>query len=170
MFSDVQAQQVCIGIISDTHGFLHPAVPELFQPVVRIIHAGDIGTPDVLETLGRIAPVTAVRGNMDYGNWASALPPMEIVTVEGLRLCVLHDRTRLEIDPRQSQIDVVISGHTHHPHLTTENGVQFLNPGSASHPRHHQSATVVLLDFVDGSFSTRLIALDSKSLKGPAIT
>jgi putative phosphoesterase len=170
MFSDMQTQRACIGVISDTHGFLHPAVPELFQPVARIIHAGDIGTPEILEALGRIAPVTAVRGNMDYGNWASALPPMEIVTIEGLRLCVLHDRTRLQIDPRRAQIHAVISGHTHHPHLTTENGIQFINPGSASHPRHRQSATVVMLDVVDGSFSSRLIELDSEFRKGSAIS
>ncbi|KPJ76676.1 MAG: hypothetical protein AMJ54_10810 [Deltaproteobacteria bacterium SG8_13] len=155
-------QSARIGVISDTHGILHPAVPDWFQAVRRIVHAGDIGHPDILVALGRLAPVTAVRGNMDSGTWATALPVMEFVEFQSLRLCVLHDRDRLDFEPRRAGIDAVVSGHTHRPHLSDEDGVLFINPGSASDPRHRHPPTVALLEVVDGHFSARLIELDPR--------
>ncbi len=149
-----------IGVISDTHGVLHPAVVSLFQSVRRIVHAGDIGDPDILTALGRIAPVTAVRGNMDFGSWAASLPALEVVEFENRRFCVLHDRSRLDFDPRQAEIAAVISGHTHHPQLQTQDGVLYVNPGSASLPRYRHPATVALLEVAGGHFSARLLELD----------
>lgn len=161
--NDKTGRSAPIGVISDTHGYLHPAVVDVFRPVGRIIHAGDIGDPVILQTLGRIAPVTAVRGNMDAGSWASGLAATEIVEVESLRLCVLHDRDRLDIDPWTAGINLVISGHTHRPEIKTKDGVQFINPGSASHPRYRTPPTVVLLHVVDGDFSARIVALNPQT-------
>lgn len=160
---DTVQQQNRIGVISDTHGVLHPAVCDLFQPVGRIVHAGDIGGPDILSALRRIAPVTAVRGNMDSGNWAAALPVFDIVEIESLRLCVLHDRNRLDFDARRAGMNAVISGHTHRAQLKNEDDVLYINPGSASHPRYRYPPTVALLEVVDGSFSARLIELDPQA-------
>lgn len=156
-----------IGVISDTHGYLHPAVPEVFQPVKRVIHAGDIGGPGILTKLGRLAPVTAVRGNMDTGAWAAALPDFDIVEFENMRICVLHDRQRLDFDPQLSGLNAVISGHTHRPRVRTEDGVLFVNPGSASHPRHRQTPTVALLEVANGIFSVRFVELVSETTGCP---
>ena len=152
-----------IGVISDTHGYLHPAVADLFHQVKRIVHAGDIGQPGILATLGRIAPVTAVRGNMDAGAWADALPHFDIVEIDHLRICVLHDLNRLDFDPQAAGIDAVISGHTHSPNVKTEDGVLFLNPGSASDPRYRQSPSVALLQIFKGRLSARLHELSPET-------
>lgn len=152
-------QRLRIGVISDTHGYLHPDLPALFHPVARIIHAGDIGGPEILAALGRIAAVTAVRGNMDTGRWAAALPELDLVEFENQRLAVLHDRDRLDFSPHRTGIKAVISGHTHHPQLKSRNGVLFLNPGSASQPRCRQPATVAFLEVIDGRLSARFVEL-----------
>ena len=131
-----------IGVISDTHGHLRAEAAEAFKGVDLIIHAGDIGKPEVLVELGKIAPVHAVRGNMD-GHWAFGLPETEIVEVGDFLFYVLHDVFRLDIDPVAAGFAAVINGHTHTPDIENRKGVLYLNPGSAA--SFKAGATVALL-------------------------
>ena len=120
-----------IGIISDTHGLLRPEAVERLAGVHHIIHAGDIGRAEVISELRRIAPVTAVRGNIDRDEWAAGYPQTELVTLGGRSFYVLHNLAQLELDPVAAGIDVVVSGHSHQPRIQTVDGVVYLNPGSA---------------------------------------
>ena len=120
-----------IGIISDTHGLLRPEAIERLAGVDHIIHAGDIGRAEVIEGLRRIAPVTAIRGNIDQGEWAVAYPQTALVKLGGRSIYVLHDRKALDLDPVAAGIDVVVSGHSHRPKIEIVGGVLYLNPGSA---------------------------------------
>lgn len=120
-----------IGIISDTHGLLRPEATRLLAGVHHIIHAGDIGRPEVIADLARIAPVTAIRGNVDSGDWAAAYPTTARVTLGGRTIFVLHNLKELDVDPAAEGIDVVVSGHSHRPKTETIDGVLYLNPGSA---------------------------------------
>lgn len=139
-----------VGVVSDTHGYLNPAIASIFGGVQRIIHTGDIESPAILTALARIAPVNPVRGNMDLGKWAAALPREDVLTVGGVTICALHDLTRLSLDPESAGIDVVLSGHTHRAEASWQGGCLFLNPGSASLPRHGQAPSVALLA-IEGS-------------------
>jgi putative phosphoesterase len=134
-----------IGVIADTHGLPRPEVLELFKGVSLIIHAGDIGTPDVLTTLKEIAPVRAVRGNVDKGAWAEALPETEVVECNGSFIYLLHDLKTLDLDPSAAGMQVVISGHSHWPDEYRKNGVLYLNPGSAGPRRFKLPITAALL-------------------------
>lgn len=120
-----------IGIISDTHGLLRPEAVERLAGVHHIIHAGDIGRPEVISDLRKIAPTTAVRGNIDKGEWAAAYPQTEFVKLGGKVFYVLHNLAELDLDPAAAGIDVVVSGHSHQPKIETVDGVIYLNPGSA---------------------------------------
>ena len=120
-----------VGVISDTHGLLRPEALAALAGVDLIIHAGDIGTPEIIDALRQIAPVHAIRGNVDRGYWADEFSPTEIVDVDGQSLYVLHDLHALDLDPVAAGIRVVISGHTHDPAVKEERGVVYLNPGSA---------------------------------------
>jgi hypothetical protein len=120
-----------LGVISDTHGLLRAEAIKLLQDVDMIIHAGDIGPPDILESLQAIAPVVAVRGNMDRGQSGMALPEKESIQIGGTLIHVLHDLNRLKCDPELEGFHLVINGHTHQPLLHTVDGVLYLNPGSA---------------------------------------
>ena len=120
-----------IGVISDTHGLLRPDVLEVFKNTDLIIHAGDIGSPDVLDALHTVAPVKAVRGNMDGGGWAYQLPSSDMFEVGHISFYVIHDVYRLDLDPEAAGVQVVISGHTHKASSEYKNNVLFLNPGSA---------------------------------------
>src|SRR4051812_47103918 len=120
-----------VGVISDTHGLLRPEAVEALAGVDLIIHAGDIGAPEIIDTLRQIAPVHAIRGNVDRDAWAEQYSPTEIVEVEGRSLYVLHDLLTLDLDPAAAGFSVVISGHTHDPAVTEKRAVVYLNPGSA---------------------------------------
>jgi len=120
-----------IGVISDTHGLLRPQAVQALEGVELIIHAGDIGDPKILRRLERIAPVHAVRGNTDRGDWAADLPQSLVVEMDGVHLYVLHELFCLDLDPAAAGFNAVIFGHSHRPHLEHQNGVLFLNPGSA---------------------------------------
>ncbi len=120
-----------IGVISDTHGLLRPEAVKALAGVELIIHAGDIGNPEVLAALEQIAPVQAIRGNTDRGDWAADLPLTRVVEVGGVHLYVLHELFCLDLDPAAAGFAAVIFGHSHHPHLARKNGVLYLNPGSA---------------------------------------
>lgn len=120
-----------IGVISDTHGLLRPEAAAALAGVDRIVHAGDIGSPEVLAALAEIAPVAAVRGNNDTGRWAKAIPASLIIDIEGRLVHVLHDIADLEGDPARLGYSVVVTGHSHKPSVLRRQGVLFLNPGSA---------------------------------------
>jgi putative phosphoesterase len=119
-----------IGVISDTHGLLRPEAVAALRGSDRILHAGDVGDPGILDRLRELAPVTAVRGNIDRETWAAALPETELVEVEGVSLYMLHDLARLDLKPEAAGIRVVIYGHTHQPEIEERNGVLYFNPGS----------------------------------------
>jgi uncharacterized protein len=135
-----------IGIISDTHGLLRPEVREHLAGVDHIIHAGDIGRPDVLTALRRIAPVTAIKGNVDTGGWAQEYAEIERVRLGGRSIFVLHDLNELRIDPVADHVDVIVSGHSHKPVIDTVDGVLYLNPGSAGPRRFKLPITLATLD------------------------
>ena len=145
-----------VGIISDTHGHLRPEVAEAFAGVDLIIHAGDIGNNEVLEALRSIAPVHAVRGNMD-GGWAYGLPVTEVVEVGEVLIYVLHDAYLLNLDPAAAGFVAVINGHTHRAAVEKRKGVLFLNPGSAS--PHSSSGTVALLRIRGTSLEPEVVEL-----------
>ena len=135
-----------IGIISDTHGLLRPQAERLLASVDHIVHGGDIGDPDIIEALRRLAPVTAIRGNVDNGDWATAYAETELVRLAERSLYILHDLKTLRIDPVARGIDVVVSGHSHIPKIETADGVLYLNPGSAGRRRFRLPITLATID------------------------
>jgi len=139
-----------IGIISDTHGLLRPKAEKSLAGVDHIIHAGDIGRPDVLAGLRRIAPVTAIRGNGDTGDWARDYADTELVQLAGQSMYVLHDLKTLRIDPVAEGINVIISGHSHKAVIETVDGVLYVNPGSAGPRRFKLPITLATLDIGPG--------------------
>jgi len=120
-----------IGVISDTHGLLRPEAMAALRGVDRIIHAGDVGAPEVLTALAALAPVTAVRGNNDKGAWARDLPATAVVDAGGLLVYVLHDVAELDLAPAAGGFRVVVAGHSHRPANEEREGVLWFNPGSA---------------------------------------
>ncbi len=120
-----------LGVISDTHGLLRPEALAALRGVDRIIHAGDIGGPDILDALAALAPVVAVRGNNDHGPWADALPETAVVRAEGAVLYVIHDAGALDLDPAAAGFAAVVAGHSHRPGQQVRDGVLWFNPGSA---------------------------------------
>ena len=154
---------VKIGIISDTHGFLSEAASDALRGSSRIVHAGDIGGTEILKTLSYLAPVTAVRGNMDGGSWANALPHNDTLAIEGIHLFVLHDILRLDLDPAAAGFGAVISGHTHQASITRKNGVWLINPGSASQPRYGAQSSIATLEIVSGRMNARIVSFDGSN-------
>ena len=120
-----------IGLIADTHNLLRPEAAAWLAGCAHILHAGDICAPEVLASLSRIAPVTAVRGNNDHGAWADALPEAHTLAIEGVRIHLLHDLAQLAIDPAAEGVRVVLTGHSHKPQVQARGDVLFVNPGSA---------------------------------------
>ncbi|TYL89111.1 metallophosphoesterase family protein [Bradyrhizobium rifense] len=139
-----------IGVISDTHGLLRTEAERSLAGVSHIIHAGDIGAPAVLEGLRRIAPVTAIRGNVDVGDWARRYPETETVHLGTHCFYLLHDLQALKIDPAGSGVNAVISGHSHRARINLIDGVLFLNPGSAGPRRFKLPITLATLDLDEG--------------------
>lgn len=148
-----------IGLISDTHGLLRPEALAALQGCAQIIHAGDIGKPQVLDGLRAIAPLEAIRGNIDTADWALELPERLDLRIEGLTLHVLHDRKQLDIDPLAAGIDVVIAGHSHKPKVERRDGVLYINPGSAGPRRFSLPISLALLELNDGDAQVELISL-----------
>ena len=152
-----------IGLISDTHGLLRPEAVRALSGVQHIIHAGDIGGPEILEKLRTIAPVDAVRGNNDKGAWAEQIPLYLALDLEGISIHVLHDVNEMDVDPLAAGFDVVVSGHSHKPKVTERGGVQFVNPGSAGPRRFSLPVTVAHLDITSDEgrikFVTRIIEI-----------
>lgn len=148
-----------IGLIADTHGLLRPAALAALAGCTRILHAGDIGAPEVLTRLAAIAPVTAVRGNNDRGAWADALPRDGVVDVGGTLLYVLHDLAELDLDPLAAGFAVVVTGHSHRPHHEVRDGVHYVNPGSAGPRRFRLPISLAELVFDDAGFELRFVEL-----------
>ena len=131
-----------IGVISDTHGLLRPEAVEALRGVDRILHAGDVGAPEILKELESIAPVTAVRGNVDSGGWAQKLPLSEVIEVEGVSIYMLHILEKIDLKPEAAGLKVVVHGHSHVPKIEEKNGVLYFNPGSAGPRRFKLPVTV----------------------------
>ena len=148
-----------IGLISDTHGLLRPEALAALQGASQIIHAGDAGTPEVLAALQAIAPVSAVRGNVDRGEWAQALPITRVIEVGGLLLYCLHDLGDLDLDPAAAGLAAVISGHSHQPRIERRGGVLFINPGSAGPRRFSLPITLVRLHLTGSQLEAELVTL-----------
>jgi len=147
-----------VGVISDTHGLLRPEAADALRGCDRIVHAGDIGKPDVLAQLRAIAPLTAIRGNID--RWATGLPDCEVVEIEGRTLYVLHDLSALDLDPKAAGFDVVISGHSHCPRVSETDGVLYLNPGSAGPRRFTLPVALAVLEVSGEQLDARIVHLD----------
>ena len=148
-----------IGVISDTHGLLRPEAFAALAGVDHILHAGDVGNPDILVALGEIAPVTAIRGNVDtYGDCA-LLPETEAIELGGRLFYLIHSVRDLDINPEAAGIAMVISGHTHQPGIESRNGVIYLNPGSAGPRRFKLPVTLALVEMTPDAINPRIIAL-----------
>jgi putative phosphoesterase len=148
-----------VGVISDTHGLVRPEAVARLRGVDLIVHAGDIGHPDVLRSLAMIAPVVAVRGNNDRGPWARQLPATEQIEVGGVRIYVVHDLATSSIDPVAQGIDVVIAGHSHRPSIARRAGVTYLNPGSAGPRRFSLPIALARLRVGRGRLRARILEL-----------
>ena len=138
-----------IGVISDTHGLLRPEALAVLRGSDHIIHAGDIGAAGILEQLWLIAPVTAIRGNVDKEAWARTLPQTEVLEVAGISIYILHDRAQLDLKPEAAGFRVVVSGHSHAPKHEVRSGVLYFNPGSAGPRRFKLPVTIGRL-VIDG--------------------
>jgi putative phosphoesterase len=134
-----------IGLISDTHGLLRKEAMEALSGSELILHAGDVGKAEILEELRKIAPVVAVRGNVDTAPWAQALPETALVEEGRVWIYVLHDVNALDLNPAASGFHIVVSGHSHKPGKTERDGVVYINPGSAGPRRFQLPVTVAVL-------------------------
>ena len=150
-----------VGVIADTHGLLRPQALAALRGSQRIIHAGDVGRPEVLAALAEIAPVHAVRGNVDRGAWAEALPETEAVQIEDAWLWVLHDRQQLDLDPAAAGFAAVIFEHSHQPAIEQRDGVLYLNPGSAGPRRFKLPVTIARLEVRGNQVRARLVELEA---------
>jgi len=155
-----QKDDILVGVISDTHGLLRLEAMKALAGVSMIIHAGDIGTPEVISSLENIAPVVAVRGNTDRDGWACRLPFTEVVQIGGISLYVLHDIGMLDLNPAAAGFHAVISGHTHQPAIENRNGVHYLNPGSAGPKRFTLPVSAALLRVKNNSLKAELLTLE----------
>ena len=151
-------EQTTIGVISDTHGLLRPEAIDCLETCNLIIHAGDIGNPDILEVLGSIAPTFAVRGNVDYGGWVQKLPDKEVVEVSDKFIYVIHQLEALDLDPA-GEFDAVIFGHSHEPERQQKNGVLYFNPGSAGPRRFKLPVTIGRITISENSLESDIISL-----------
>ena len=150
---------ILIGVISDTHGSLRPEALQALRGSEHIIHAGDIGAPEILEQLAAIAPVTAIRGNIDKRVWARKLPEAEVVEIAGISIYVLHDLARLDLKPEAAGFKVVIYGHSHVPKQETRSGVLYFNPGSAGPRRFKLPVTVGRIALRERKIEAEILSL-----------
>ena len=154
------AQPFTVGVVSDTHGLVRPEALDALAGSDLIVHAGDVGTPEVLETLRTVAPTVAVRGNVDRDDWADALAETEVVECGERSLYLLHNLDELDLDPVAARFDVVISGHSHKPLVSEKDGVLYLNPGSIGPRRFTLPVSLARLRIGDGAIEPALVTLD----------
>jgi uncharacterized protein len=150
-----------VGVISDTHGLLRPAALKALAGVDHILHAGDVGDAEILSALEEIAPLTAIRGNIDRSGPCAALPATEIVELDRVTFYLLHDVHELDLDPATAGISVVVSGHSHKPLIEERRGVIYLNPGSAGPRRFTLPFTMGFVSLGDGSPRAEIIPLST---------
>jgi uncharacterized protein len=148
-----------IGVISDTHGLLRNEAVAALQGSDHIIHAGDVGDPAILRELNEIAPVTAVRGNVDRGRWASTLSEVSILEAGGVSIYVLHVLQKIDLKPEAAGFAAVVYGHSHIPKQETKHGVLYFNPGSAGPRRFRLPVTVGKLTVKNGKLLGRIVEL-----------
>ena len=153
------AAMVRVGLISDTHGLLRPAALEFLRGCDHIIHGGDIGGAQILEQLGELAPLTAVRGNNDRGAWADRIPEFEYLRLGGICVYVIHDLQAMDIDPAGAGVQVVVCGHSHDPAIGQRDGVLYVNPGSAGPRRFALPVAVGELVLSGSQASARYVEL-----------
>lgn len=150
-----------IGVISDTHGLLREEVYSIFKDCSLIIHAGDIGNPQILKELNTLAPIVAVRGNVDKGEWALGIPLTQDVKVERVNIHILHNIRELKFDPKNNKYDIIISGHSHKAKIEKLDGVLYLNPGSAGPRRFNLPITVGLIEIDNEQFNAKIVELNN---------
>ena len=150
---------VRVGLISDTHGLLRPQALAALQGSDFIVHAGDIGSPMILQQLASIAPVTAVRGNNDRDHWADSVPETALLEAGGMRIHVLHDLKTLRLAPAADGVRVVVSGHSHKPQVQQQGGVLFVNPGSAGPRRFKLPVSIGWLRIEGGEVTAGIVEL-----------
>ena len=148
--------RVRVGVISDTHGLLRPEALAALRGADHLVHAGDIGKPEVLRELRAVAPLTAVRGNNDRDAWARTIPDTDSVRLGGIVLYVLHDLKALDLDPVAAGFGVVVSGHSHQPCVAERDGVLYVNPGSAGPRRFRLPVSVAMVEVDGGRVRARI--------------
>jgi hypothetical protein len=148
-----------IGVISDTHGLLRPEALVALRGSDFIVHAGDVGRPEILEQLRSIAPVTSVKGNVDRGGWARGIPKTEVLQVGGATIYVLHVLAELDLKPEAAGMNAVVYGHSHVPKQEVKNGVLYFNPGSAGPRRFNLPVTVGRLTLNEGEVRAEVVEL-----------
>jgi uncharacterized protein len=151
-----------LGLISDTHGLLRTEAVEALRGSDLILHAGDVGKPEILEALKETAPIIAVRGNVDSGEWAERLPMAEVVEAGPATIYMLHILQELDLDPRAAGFSIVVSGHSHKPGQIEEDGVLYINPGSAGPRRFQLPVTVARLDLEVKPWKARFIEVSGE--------
>lgn len=152
-----------IGLISDTHGLMREEALRALRGSDLILHAGDVGKPEILEALKALAPVIVVRGNIDAGDWANALPATAVAETGAASFYILHDLKQLDLDPKAAGFDVVVSGHTHKPEYTKRGGVLYLNPGSAGPRRFDLPVTIARLDLEHKPWKPEFVDVSEQS-------
>jgi len=148
-----------IGVIADTHGLLRPEAVELLRGSEHIIHAGDIGSAEIIPALEKIAPVTAIRGNVDTQSWARRFAETEVVELEGLHIYVIHDANALDLNLKAAGFAAVISGHSHQPKQEMKDSVLYFNPGSAGPRRFKLPISVGRLVIAEGKVSAEILEI-----------
>ena len=148
-----------VGVISDTHGLLRPEAFTALRSSEHVIHAGDIGAPGIIPELERIAPVTAIRGNVDREPWTNRFPETEVVELGGLQLYIIHDLNALDLNPRAAGFAAVISGHSHQPKQELKDGVLYFNPGSAGPRRFRLPVSIGTLEVSGSRINGKIIEL-----------
>jgi len=148
-----------VGVISDTHGLLRPQATAFLRGCDHILHGGDIGSPEILEQLAALAPLTAVRGNNDTEVWARSLPDTSLLQLGGVRVFIIHDLGQLKMDPAAAAVQVIVCGHSHQPSLRQRDGVVYLNPGSAGPRRFKLPISVAEFSILGTTVTARLVEL-----------
>lgn len=148
-----------VGVISDTHNLLRPEAVAALKDADHILHAGDVGEEEILVRLRHIAPITAIRGNIDHSGPCAQLPETEFVELGGVNIYMLHDRNALDLDPRAAGIAAVVSGHSHQPLIERVKDVLYFNPGSAGPRRFSLPVSVGFLEIRNGKIEPRLVML-----------
>jgi hypothetical protein len=152
---------VIVGVISDTHGLLRPEALAALRGSDQIIHAGDIGDRQILDKLAAIAPLTAVRGNVDHGAWAQKIPAANVLEIGEVSIYVLHNLEELDLKPEEAKFAAVVYGHSHVPKQELKNGILYFNPGSAGPRRFKLPVSVGRLTIEDGKIDAKILRLET---------